>query len=90
MSSDFAIDVSIVSVDVTPTADMAAFSLERLRKLMPLQVNLIADGDGLALGPTVSSGDNASKLTSFDFMVHYCYRVGFYHAETAFQYKQSC
>jgi hypothetical protein len=32
MSSDFAMDVSIVIVDATPTADMAAFSLERLRK----------------------------------------------------------
>jgi hypothetical protein len=32
MSSDFAMDVSIVIVDVTPAAYMAAFSLERLRK----------------------------------------------------------
>jgi hypothetical protein len=32
MSSDFAMVVSIVIVDVTPTADMVAFSLERLRK----------------------------------------------------------
>jgi hypothetical protein len=68
MSSGFAMDVSIVIVDVTPTADMAAFSPE---SMMPLQVTVTADGDWLAHGPTVSSGDNASKLTSFDVMVHY-------------------
>jgi hypothetical protein len=66
ISSDFAMDVSIVIVDVTPTADMDAFALERLRKY-----DVKADGDGLAYGPTVSSGDNASKLTSFDFLEHY-------------------
>jgi hypothetical protein len=72
MSSDFAMNVSIVIVDVTPTADMAKFSLESLRKHASPSIrdNTRRFSNRRKIS-TVFRRGQCLKLTSLDFVLHY-------------------